>query len=107
MKRLAGALLLAAGVTGCMSVERGLDAGGPMCGRPGQPYMPQTIPGVTGPWGEGVMAQGPYQTPATARQTAYMLRQSVPLNMAQMTPPTPGGSSGVVQASANMPAMPT
>jgi hypothetical protein len=107
MKRTAVALVLVAGLGGCMAVDKGPDMAGPICsGNCGPGYGPPPIPGVQGAWGQSVPVLPPYSAPMNARVAHYMMYQSVPLSAVQMqalSQPAAGPSSGVVQASANVP----
>jgi hypothetical protein len=107
MKRTAVALMLVASLGGCMSVDNGPTMSGPVCsGNCGPGYGPPTIPGVQGAWGQSVPVAPPYNAPMNARMAHYMMNQSVPLSAVQLqalNQPAAGPSSGIVQASANVP----
>jgi hypothetical protein len=100
MKRRLGALMLAAAVGGCASTNNSPPAASqPTVRASGQCLgQPANIPGVIGPYGEPVQAMAPYQPSPmlNARQASYLMSQSVPLNMVNMSP-------GVIQAGAQMP----
>ncbi|HYV34638.1 MAG TPA: hypothetical protein VE988_02975 [Gemmataceae bacterium] len=104
MKRALSALVLAAGVGGCMSSNQSLDSAKvtsqPTIRASGE-YIPQKVPGVVGAYGEPIVMAAPYTSapPTTAYQARQMMSQSVPLDWVQM------GNSGVLQASAKMPGM--
>src|SRR5262245_25033 len=103
MKRSALAMLLAAALGGCISVDHGPTMSGPACpGSYGAGGGPPMIPGVQGPWGQGVPVSAPYPPPVSAKQAHYMMSHSVPLDMVQAPGMKPGGS-GIMQASANVP----
>jgi hypothetical protein len=109
MKRATGALVVVAALGGCMSVETGPGIPGPIGpSRPGGCgcATPAMIPGVQGPYGEGVPVAGPYTAPRTAAQAAWMMSHSVPLDSVQMVGGRPGFPSGIMQASANVPGGP-
>jgi hypothetical protein len=101
MKRRLGALMLAAAVGGCMSSNTNTPMHTEPTVRASGPYPGNSVPGVTGPWGEPVQAVAPYTTSPwmSARQASYLMSQSVPLNMTNMDP-------SVVQVGAQMPAGP-
>jgi hypothetical protein len=95
--------MMAAAMGGCMStsshgpVAKGPEANpGPTIRASGQ-FLPQTVPGAVGPYGEPVQMAAPYNTmyipPSKARQ---MMTQSVPLDMVNMDP-------SLIQAAAQMP----
>src|SRR5205823_3424158 len=101
MKRRVGALMLAAAMGGCMSTNHGpANHGEPTVRASGQ-YSTPTVPGFTGPWGEPVPMAAPYRNapPVSSWQAKQLMMQSVPLSAVNMNP-------GVVQAGAQMPAMP-
>jgi hypothetical protein len=103
---------MVAALGGCLSVDHGPEMSGPVgpvpmgcggCGGGGPP----PVPGLQGPWGQQVAAMAPYNAPMSARQAAWMMSQSVPLDSVQLTRAAkPGSPSGVVQAGANVPAGP-
>ena len=119
MKRTAGAWVLLAAMSGCMSMEGGPEmASGPRvgCGS----GKAREIPGVQGPWGQPVAMAMPYAAGGSPGATAAqaMMARSVPLDLIQNGAlPGVGGSgidlagawinpgtpSGVVQASGSCP----
>jgi hypothetical protein len=108
MKRTAVAWVLVVGLGGCMSADSNQAMSGPLCtGNCGNGYGPPTIPGVMGAWGQSVPVAPPYNAPMNARAAHYMMNQSIPLNAVQMQALNQSNaspsSSGVVQASANVP----
>src|SRR5262249_6673366 len=100
MKRW-GALLLAAAVGGCTSTNPGPQVHTDTTVRASGQYLAPGVPGAAGPYGEPVQPVAPYamSRSMTARQAAYAMSQSVPLDYVVPNP-------GVVQAGAQMPGLP-
>ncbi|HMC64375.1 MAG TPA: hypothetical protein VKI65_05500, partial [Gemmataceae bacterium] len=109
MKRTAGAWLLLAALSGCVSMEYDTDGPRGCCGG----GSPPAVPGVQGPWGQPVPMVAPYSAaPPTDNTARAMMSQSIPLSMVQ--PQTgvmqagasvvPGSPSGVTQAGGPCPA---
>ena len=109
MKRTAGAWLLLAALSGCVSMEYNSDGPRGCCGG----GSPPAVPGVQGPWGQPVPMVAPYSAaPPTDNVARAMMSQSIPLNAVQ--PQTgvmqasasvvPGSPSGVTQAGGPCPA---
>ncbi|HEV3255355.1 MAG TPA: hypothetical protein VG013_00615 [Gemmataceae bacterium] len=103
MKQTLGMMVLAAALGGCMSMDGGPSTGAAPhfgCGS----GMAPAVPGVQGPWGTPVAMAAPYSSVPPGTQLAYgMMSRSVPLNYVHNAA-TPAGPSGIVQASASMPA---
>jgi hypothetical protein len=92
MRPNAAALLLVAALGGCTSYQSGPDIGGmPHWGRTGGPPV---VPGLKGPYGEGVALAAPYDSspPPNAQAARYMMNQNVPLSAVQLNPY--GGPAG-------------
>src|SRR5947208_1189460 len=94
MRRNAAAVLLAAALGGCTSFPSGPEVGGngPHWGKS---YGPPTVPGVKGPYGEGVAMAAPYDyaPPGSAYLARQMMSQSIPLSALQLNNPA-GGMPG-------------
>src|SRR4051794_18645360 len=97
MRRYAGAVMLASMLTGCMTVDTGVETGGvrPLYGKaPGPP----PVPGLQGPYGTNVPMAAPYSSapPPNAMMARQMMSQNMPMNMIQFNNPTgmqgPGGA---------------
>jgi hypothetical protein len=89
MKRTIGALVLAASVGGCLSSNHSADLSNKSVVRASGEYLPPTVPGVTGPWGQPVAMAAPYTVSSahiTTGQAQRMMSQSVPLDYVQMDP---------------------
>jgi hypothetical protein len=97
MRRNAVAALMIGVLGGCTSFQSGPETGGgasvPHWGRS---YGPPTVPGVKGPYGEGVAMAPPYDStpPGNAYAAQQMMRNSVPLGAVQMT--NPGAMPGTL-----------
>ncbi len=109
MKRIAGAWVLLAALSGCMSMDQPGTGGfnppsaqqiGCASGRP------REVPGVQGPWGAPVAMAFPYSSMRGSPGEAaahVMLAQSMPLDRVQgVTGPQATYPSGVVRAGATM-----
>src|SRR5262245_58541102 len=98
MKRRAGAMVLAAAISGCVSSNHGPEIATEPTVRASGAYMPLMVPGGTGPWGQPVVMPAPYtlSPPVNASQARQMMSESIPLGWMQMDP-------SVVQAAAQMP----
>lgn len=95
MKRTAGAFMLLAALGGCTSTMSGPPwAGGPGFG--GVTHngagRPPSIPGVVGPYGQPVAMAAPYNAAPPGEALARtMMAQSIPMELVQQLPGTPGG----------------
>jgi hypothetical protein len=118
MKRSLSALMLAAAVGGCATTNHAPSAGtGTPTVRASGEYIPMTVPGVVGPYGEPIPMAAVYTAspPVNAAQARRMMAESVPLNFVQMDPnlmqvgaqmPGMGGGQGGLMAPPGMPMMP-
>ena len=101
MKRIAGAFVLLAALSGCVSMDAGPgQSGGFGCSMNGG--RAPTVDGVQGPWGQPVAMAAPYsysnQSPGADAARAMMAR-SVPMDLVQAGALNlPAAGSGVVQA---------
>src|SRR5438477_11355901 len=105
MKRSAGAMVLLAAISGCVTTgtdhapwsQPSCPSG--MCGG----SAPPPVPGIQGPWGQPVAMAFPYSANANqvngAAAARAMLSQSLPLDMVQPAGYTAGMAAGIVQAS--------
>jgi len=109
MKRATSAMLLLAGLAGCVSTESG--GGGQYMGKAfdhgnsggcmsGAACTGPSVPGFQGPWGQPVAMAAPYNAKPVggADLARAMVRQSVPLDLVQQAGFNPAGPSGVTQA---------
>jgi hypothetical protein len=99
MWRYASALVLVAGLSGCVSVDSGIETGGPCTGNYGRGMPPPSVPGVQGPHGQNVPMIAPYSSaPPGHPMMAYaMMSRSVPMDMVQMNRPMPAAMNPGLQ----------
>src|SRR5438067_859546 len=115
-RRIIAALMLVGIVSGCISTNDGPEHGGVRANF-GQGYGPPAVPGVKGPYGEGVPMAGPYR-PGSEAEARRIMGGNVPLSSVQMnsggmTPPgmpsmpgmMPGGMPGMMPGGGMPPMM--
>lgn len=110
MKRSAAAMILLAGMSGCMTSRSGDSSHGAGEQRYSCGASPKYVPGVQGPWGQPVPMVGPYTAnpPSGEALAKQMMAQSVPLDLVHPHPvdagvvpasgALPGAGSGIQQA---------
>ncbi|MBM3996698.1 MAG: hypothetical protein FJ303_21470 [Planctomycetes bacterium] len=112
-RRIIAALLFIGSISGCVSTNDGPETGG-MRPHWGQTFGPPTVPGVKGPYGEGVPMAPPYDKapPANPYAAMRMMQNQIPLNYVQfhqngmITPPGVMGMPGTGPGMPGMPGMP-
>ncbi len=104
-RRFIAALLFAGTLSGCISTD-GPETGG-MRANYGQSFGPPSVPGVKGPYGEGVPMAAPYNTnpPGSEHAARMLMNMNQPMSRVQINPPGAGigGPPGMNMPNAPMP----